>query len=154
MQLMCKNLLFWVFILFGFAFSICFEIGLDLEVLFALTEKSYGERQSKLSKAKMSVTFDNCQHYQKVHKGPFQYDVIIVKWVCNLKMLNFWWQWWQVGGWWGLTTLFVCPFFELLEIKKNVSFLPEKNNNFFLYLFNAFFLFCFRQKKTSFPFAC
>ena len=34
-------------------------------------------------------------------------------------------------------------------MKKNVSLLPEKNNNFFLYLFNPFFLFCFRQKKTS-----
>ena len=31
------------------------------------------------------------------------------------------------------------------ENEKNVSLLPEKNNNFFL----AFFLFCFRQKKTS-----
>ena len=49
------------------------------------------------------------------------------------------------------TILFVCPFFELLEMKKNVSLLPEKNNNFFLYLFyNAFFLFCFCQKKQVF----
>ena len=47
------------------------------------------------------------------------------------------------------TALFVCPFFELLEMKKNVSLLPEKNNNFFLYLFNAFFLFCFQSKKNK-----
>ena len=54
--------------------------------------------------------------------------------------------------WWlflNSTTLFVCPFFELLEMKKNVSLLPEKNNNFFLYLFNVFFLF---SKKNKFVF--
>ena len=44
----------------------------------------------------------------------------------------------------------VClSFFLVVRNEKNVSLLPEKNNNFFL----AFFLFCFRQKKTSLPFA-
>ena len=48
------------------------------------------------------------------------------------------------------TTLFVCLFLSCSNWKKNVSLLPEKNNNFFLYLFNPFFLFCFCQKKTFF----
>ena len=36
-------------------------------------------------------------------KGPFQYDVIMLRWVGSLRMLISWWQWWQVGGWWWLT---------------------------------------------------
>ena len=36
--------------------------------------------------------------------------------------------------------------------KKNVSLLPEKNNNFFLYLFNAFFSFFFSSEKNKFAF--
>ena len=103
-------------------------------------------------------------------KGPFQYDVIMVRWVGSLKMFNFWWQWWQVGGWWGLTVFFddkrwlilssafsklekkLCVFvlFCGSKWKKNVSLLLQKNNNFFLYFL---FFFGFAQnEKNKFPF--
>ena len=98
-------------------------------------------------------------------KRPFQYDVIMVRWVGSLKTLIFWWQWWQVDGWWGLivflmtnddplilssTTLFVCPFFELLEMKKNVSLLPEKTKTSFFTYLTRFFFFVF-VRKNKFP---
>ena len=51
-------------------------------------------------------------------------------------------KWWLILN---STTLFVCPFFELLEKKKNFSLLPEKNNNFFLY-------FLFSSEKIKFVF--
>ena len=89
-----------------------------------------------------------------------------VRWVGSLKMLNLWWQGWQVGGCWGLTIFLMtnddsfwamhlvnkkrnfvfCPFFEWLEMKKSVSLLLQKNNNFFLYLF---VLFWFQNEKNS-----
>ena len=95
----------------------------------------------------------------------------MVWWVGGLKMLNLWWQWWQVGGWWRLT-IFLMTNDDLLKAvhfnskpekklcffvlflsgskwKKNVSLLLQKNNNFFLYLFVL--LVSPKMKKTNFP---
>ena len=59
------------------------------------------------------------------------------------------------------TTLFVCPFFELLEMKKNVSLLPEKTTtSFFTFLFSleknkfAFCLVLNKKKATATFFIC
>ena len=54
------------------------------------------------------------------HKGTFQYDVIMVRWVGSLKMLNLWWQWWQVGKWWGLT-IFLMTNDDLLKAVHSVN---------------------------------
>ena len=52
-------------------------------------------------------------------------------------------KWWLILS---SATLFVCPFIELLEMKKTFSFCLKKTTTSFFTCF-SFFLFYFRQKK-------
>ena len=89
----------------------------------------------------------------KIHleKGSFQHDVIMVRWVGSLKMLNLWWPWWQGGGW-----VVRTPFFFVLFLsgskwkKKTFSFCFKKTTtSFFTWLF--FFGFA-QNEKNKFSF--
>ena len=68
----------------------------------------------------------------------------MVRWVGSLKMLNLWWQWWQVGGWWRLT-IFLMTNDDLL---KTVHLVNQKRN----FVFLSFFWVAQNEKKL-FPFA-
>ena len=87
------------------------------------------------------------------------------RWVGSLKMLNLWWQWWQVGGWWGLTISLMTND----DLLKAVHLVNKKRNFVFLSFFWAIktswfwslvldfgskwkktFPFCFKKTTTSF----